>query len=93
MQMLPLIALLLAGDPVDAESRRVRLVWVAGASYFVLFALLLAQALRGEALAAPSQATIAAFIVWASGHGGRRLDRPRRGRAAAERRRGAGVGP
>ena len=68
MQMLPLIALLLVRrSAVDADTRRVRLVWVAGVSYFMLFALLLAQALRGEALAAPSQATIAAFIVWASG--------------------------
>ena len=49
------------------STRRVRLVWVAGVSYFALFALLLAQALRGEALAAPSPATIAAFVVWASG--------------------------
>ena len=68
MQMLPLIALLLVRrSAADAETRRIRLVWVAGVSYFMLFALLLAQALRGEALAAPSQATIAAFIVWASG--------------------------
>jgi hypothetical protein len=68
MQMLPLIALLLVRrSAADAETRRIRLVWVAGVSYFMLFALLLAQALRGEALAAPSQATLAAFIVWASG--------------------------
>ena len=68
MQMLPLIALLLVRrSAADAETRRVRLVWVAGVSYFTLFALLLVQALRGEALAAPSPATIAAFIVWASG--------------------------
>jgi len=68
MQMLPLIALLLVRrSAADAETRRVRVVWVAGVSYFTLFALLLVQALRGEALAAPSQATIAAFIVWAAG--------------------------
>ena len=66
MQMLPLIAFLLVGRSA-AETRRVRLIWVAGASYFALFALLLAQALRGEALAAPSPVTMAAFIVWASG--------------------------
>lgn len=66
MQMLPLIAFLLIGRSA-AETRRVRLVWVAGAGYFALFALLLAQALRGEALAAPSPVTMAAFIVWASG--------------------------
>ena len=65
MQMLPLIALLLVRRSA-AEPQRVRLVWVAGASYFALFALLLAQALRGEALAAPSPVTMAAFIVWAS---------------------------
>jgi hypothetical protein len=68
MQMLPLIALLLVRrSAADAETRRARLVWVAGVSYFMLFALLLAQALRGEALAAPSPSLIAAFIVWASG--------------------------
>jgi hypothetical protein len=66
MQLLPLLALFLARRPVS-ESRRVRLISVAGTSYFVLFALLLAQALRGEALAALSPATSAAFIVWASG--------------------------
>jgi hypothetical protein len=66
MQVLPLIALLLVRRSA-AETCRVGLVWVAGASYFTLFALLLVQALRGEGLAAPSQATIAAFIVWASG--------------------------
>ena len=61
MQMLPLIAL------VIVSPRRVRLVWVAGVSYLALFALLLAQALRGEAVAAPSPGTSAAFIVWALG--------------------------
>jgi hypothetical protein len=66
MQLLPLIALVVVRRSA-AEARRVRLVWLAGASYFALFALLLAQALRGEALAAPSPVTIAAFIVWASG--------------------------
>ena len=66
MQMLPLIALVVVRRS-ERETRRVRLVWVAGVSYCALFALLLAQALRGEALATPSPTTIAALIVWASG--------------------------
>ena len=66
MQLLPLLAVYLARRPVS-ESRRVRLISVAGTSYFLLFALLLVQALRGEALAAPSAETIAAVLVWASG--------------------------
>lgn len=66
MQMLPLIALVVVRRS-ERETRRVRLVWVAGVSYSALFALLLAQALRGEALATPSPTTIAALIVWASG--------------------------
>jgi hypothetical protein len=63
MQLLPLIAVLLGGR-VPA-SRRVSLVWVAATSYLALIALLLAQALFGEALAAPSTVTIAALIAWA----------------------------
>jgi hypothetical protein len=63
MQLLPLIAVLLGGR-VPA-SRRVSLVRVAAASYLALIALLLAQALFGEAFAAPSTVTIAALIAWA----------------------------
>ena len=66
MQVLPLLAVFLARRP-GAESRRMRLISVAGTSYFLLFALLLVQALRGEALAAPSAGTLAAVLVWASG--------------------------
>ncbi len=66
MQVLPLMALFVVRrSAVDA--RRVRLVWVAGASYLALFALLLAQALQGEAAVAPSPGHIAALIVWAFG--------------------------
>jgi len=64
MQALPLLAWFLAAVIGD-ESRRLRLVWVAAGSYCLLFMLLLAQALRGESLAAPSPGTLAAFTVWA----------------------------
>jgi hypothetical protein len=66
MQMLPLMALFVIRRST-ADARRVRLVWVAGASYVALFALLLAQALRGEAVVAPSTGSIAALIAWAFG--------------------------
>jgi hypothetical protein len=64
MQMLPLIAFLI-GRPGTVESRRVRLVWVSAISYVALFALLLTQALRGEALVAPSAGTVIALVAWA----------------------------
>jgi hypothetical protein len=64
MQTLPLLAWVLAGV-IAEESRRVRLVWVSAGSYCLLFALLLAQALRGESIAAPSAGTLAAFAAWA----------------------------
>ena len=66
MQMLPLIALFVIRRSA-AEERRVRLVWVAAASYAGLFVLLLAQALQGEAVAAPSPGYIAGLIVWVFG--------------------------
>ncbi len=37
----------------------------AAGSYFTLFALLLAQALNGQSIAAPSTAFIVAFALWA----------------------------
>ena len=50
------------GRSDDEAVRRVR---VAAASYAALFAILLAQALRGEALLAPGSATLALFLAWA----------------------------
>jgi hypothetical protein len=64
MQVMPLMAWALAGL-IAGESRRLRLVWVAAASYGVLFVLLVMQALRGESVRAPSAGTLAAFAVWA----------------------------
>ena len=66
MQILPLVAWFAIGRSGN-EARRVRLVRAAAASYGALFALLLTQALRGEALTAPSPGTLAAFILWACG--------------------------
>lgn len=64
MQALPLLALLLAG--VRRERARVLAVVGASASYAALFAILLAQALGGESIAAPSSATISALGAWAA---------------------------
>jgi hypothetical protein len=64
MQALPIVALLLMRR-VDVPQRRVRLTLAAAGSYFTLFALLLAQALNGESIAAPSTAFIVAFALWA----------------------------
>jgi hypothetical protein len=64
MQALPIVALLLMRR-VEVPQRRVRLTLAAAGSYFTLFALLLAQALNGESIAAPSTAFIVAFVLWA----------------------------
>jgi hypothetical protein len=66
MQILPWFALWLARGRA-ADSRRIRLVAVAGASYFALFVLLLVQALAGESFVAPSAAMIAALAAWTVG--------------------------
>ena len=63
LQLLPLIAIALGRGRSDDEA--VRRVRVAAASYAALFAILLAQALRGEALLAPGSATLALFLAWA----------------------------
>lgn len=64
MQVLPLLALALAG----VRRQRARLIAVLGgaASYAGLFAILLAQALGGESIAAPSSTTLGALGVWAA---------------------------
>lgn len=63
MQALPIVAVLLTRRQV--VQRRVRLTLAAAASYFTLFALLLAQALSGQSIAAPSPMFAAAFVLWA----------------------------
>ena len=54
-------------DEVDqrAESERVRLLFVAAASYATLFATLLWQALRGQSIMNPDAVTIAVVGMWA----------------------------
>jgi hypothetical protein len=80
MQMLPLIALLLARRSAGrCRDTAGSAGLVAGVSYFMLFALLLAQALRGKRWRRLRGVSIAAFIVWASARRPR-LDRPRRPR-------------
>jgi hypothetical protein len=63
-QLLPLLALALRRRGW-ADRTRVRLMFVAAASYASLFGLALWQALRGEALISPDASTIAAVGVWA----------------------------
>jgi hypothetical protein len=65
LQIIPLVALLLARRGVDA-ARRVRFVVGATISYAALFALLLSQALRGQSVIAPDALTLAALAVWAA---------------------------
>src|SRR5688572_25456140 len=63
LQALPLVALLL-GRRID-HARRVRLIFVAAASYFTLFGLLLAQALRGVSIVAPDATSSFLLASWA----------------------------
>lgn len=65
LQGLALFAVLLPRRP--REVRRVRLTFVAAASYVTLFVVLLVQALRGESLIAPSAPILVMFGVWALG--------------------------
>jgi hypothetical protein len=60
MQVIPLIALALR-----RRAARFPLTLVAAASYTALFAILLSQALRGQALSQPDAATAAAILAWA----------------------------
>lgn len=64
MQALPLVALLVAR--LRRERARVLAVLGASASYAALFAILLAQALAGESIAAPSATTLSALGAWAA---------------------------
>jgi hypothetical protein len=65
MQALPIVALLLTRRR-EMPRRRVHLTLAAAGSYFTLFAMLLAQALNGQSIAAPSTAFTAAFALWAA---------------------------
>ena len=64
MQALPLLALALAG--VRRERARIIAVLGGSVSYAGLFAILLAQALGGESIAAPSATTLSALGAWAA---------------------------
>jgi len=64
MQIVPLVALA-ARRRRWAESVRVRLVLVAAMSHVSLFAILLTQALRGQSLTQPDEATLFALTAWA----------------------------
>ena len=64
MQILPLLALAVRRRRAD-ETARVRVIFVATASYVGLFAILLWQALRGQSLVQPDGVTIGAFLLWA----------------------------
>jgi hypothetical protein len=63
LQVLPLVAFGLRRTRLS-EARRARLVMAAGASYAGLVALLLWQALRGQALLAPDGVTALAALAW-----------------------------
>jgi hypothetical protein len=63
LQILPLLTLVARRRP---ERVRVGLVIAAGASYTVLFAVLLWQALRGEPLTHPDALSVGVFAAWAT---------------------------
>jgi hypothetical protein len=66
MQILPLVALALRRlRRRSPEIARVRVMLVVAASYAVLFAILLWQALSGVSLIRPDAATIGALTIWA----------------------------
>jgi hypothetical protein len=64
VQVLPLLSLLLASlnRPISTQ---VRLIQTAGASYLLLYIILVWQALRGQSIVAPDAATLAALVSWA----------------------------
>ncbi len=67
MQVLPLVAWLVARRRARRDSARVGVVVGASASYAALLVLLLAQAMMGQPLIAPSGAVASAFAAWALG--------------------------
>ena len=64
LQALPLFALVLRRRRLPTDSK-VRLTLTAAGSYFVLFAILLAQALRGQPVLNPDALTMETLGVWA----------------------------
>jgi hypothetical protein len=65
MQVLPIVAVVLARRRRIAEIVRTRLVVTAAASYAGLFGILLTQALRGQSVMAPDALTVTTLTVWA----------------------------
>ena len=65
LQALPLLALAIRRRATAAV--RERLVLVASASYALLFAILVWQALRGQSLASPDAETLGALALWLAG--------------------------
>lgn len=64
LQVLPLLAFLLRRRRLSSDAK-VRLTFTAAGSYFALFAILLAQALRGEPVLHPDALTLETLGVWA----------------------------
>ena len=69
LQALALLALVL-GHRRSLDRTRARVVIVAGASYALLFALFLWQALGGESVFNPAATTLAALATWAAATAG-----------------------
>ena len=65
LQALPLMAWLLWRRRIE-DTRRARLMVVAGGSYATIFLILIWQALRGQALISPDALTLTALLVWAA---------------------------
>ena len=65
LQALALLAVLVPARRIT-ESTRARVVVVASASYVLLFALMLWQALRGQSILNPDAITAATFLLWAT---------------------------
>jgi hypothetical protein len=64
LQALPIVAFVLSRRRLS-DSVRVRLTLTVAASYAALFAILLAQALRGQSLLAPDALTLTLAAIWA----------------------------
>jgi hypothetical protein len=85
VQLLPLMVFLLARRRLSGVVR-VRLAVIAAISYAALFAILLAQALRGQSIIGPDAMTVTLFAAWVAGTVGAaavasRLPRPMRATA------------
>jgi hypothetical protein len=71
VQIIPLIGWWLLRKRRLTDSQRTRLVWLASGAYISIFALLVWQALRGQALLEPDSATliVGAIVVFPTGIG------------------------